>query len=394
MNAPLKKRRPRHQDGWVVESGKDWLGHYYTWDAENKRHHKRAYLGKRAGKPKFKAEEELRAIIEKETRDVAPAAVDDSFEWFWTHRFVPMQTWEPRTAGSLASVFKHHVFPAIGRTPISKLDRYKIQMVIQDAARTSSKSVVHKVRCYLNACLEEAVEQELLGKNPMRKLPQPDVRPECRRFLSIAEIGALLDSMNARDRLICRIQLVCGLRPGELFGAKWDDFDAGAGRLRIDEAAVDGMMKATKTAGSRAFVWMPLDVVASLKAWRATQSGAFIFPSNTGGPILTQNFLRRHIYPAAILAGIMQPRPKELPKGTRWVDRSTSVNFQAFRRTCATWFQKHGTTKDIQSHLRHASPSTTMGVYVQEIPESVRVAVEALDKMLFEQKPASDGRAN
>ena len=36
----------------------------------------------------------------------------------------------------------------------------------------------------------------------------------------------------------------------------------------------------------------------------------------------------------------------------------------------------------------------TMGVYVQEIPESVRVAVEALDKMLFEQKPASDGRAN
>ena len=36
----------------------------------------------------------------------------------------------------------------------------------------------------------------------------------------------------------------------------------------------------------------------------------------------------------------------------------------------------------------------TMGVYVQEIPESVIVAVEALDKMLFEQKPAGDGRAN
>jgi hypothetical protein len=35
-----------------------------------------------------------------------------------------------------------------------------------------------------------------------------------------------------------------------------------------------------------------------------------------------------------------------------------------------------------------------MGVYVQEIPENVRVAVEAVDKILFEQKPEGNGRAN
>jgi integrase len=58
------------------------------------------------------------------------------------------------------------------------------------------------------------------------------------------------------------------------------------------------------------------------------------------------------------------------------------VNFKAFRRTCATWFQQCGTAKDIQAHLRHSTPATTLGVYVQEIPESVRVAVEALDTKL------------
>ena len=165
-----------------------------------------------------------------------------------------MQSWDANTAATLNSCFKHHVFPALGRMPLSKLDRFQIQVVIQENAKTFSKSVVHKIRTYLKACLEEAVDQEILMKNPMRKLPQPDTRPECRRYLSIAEIQALLDAMDARDRLIARICIVCGLRPGEIFAAKWDDFDAATRRLRIDESAAEGRLKDTKTPGSRALV--------------------------------------------------------------------------------------------------------------------------------------------
>jgi hypothetical protein len=58
------------------------------------------------------------------------------------------------------------------------------------------------------------------------------------------------------------------------------------------------------------------------------------------------------------------------------------INHQALRRTCATRMQRHGNVKDIQAHLRHASPDVTAGVYMQEIPESVRAAVEALDREL------------
>jgi integrase len=70
------------------------------------------------------------------------------------------------------------------------------------------------------------------------------------------------------------------------------------------------------------------------------------------------------------------------------VDPATSVNFRAFRRTCATWFQKVGSAKDIQAQLRHTTPMTTLGVYVQELPDSVRIAVEALD-----QKPCGSAAA-
>jgi len=89
-------------------------------------------------------------------------------------------------------------------------------------------------------------------------------------------------------------------------------------------------------------------------------------------------------YSAALL-GKPKYETKDLAQprlAKQWVDPATSVNFRAFRRTCATWFQKVGTTKDIQAQLRHTTPMTTLGVYVQELPESVRTAVEALDQKL------------
>jgi integrase len=60
----------------------------------------------------------------------------------------------------------------------------------------------------------------------------------------------------------------------------------------------------------------------------------------------------------------------------------TGINHQAFRRTVATFMQTTGTVKDVQAHLRHATPAMTIGVYMKEIPASVRVAVEQLDLKL------------
>jgi len=76
--------------------------------------------------------------------------------------------------------------------------------------------------------------------------------------------------MESRDRLVTRICIVPGLRPGEVLAVKWDDFDAESGHLRIDELAVDWQIKDTKTPGSRAWVWLPKSITEELLQWRAT----------------------------------------------------------------------------------------------------------------------------
>jgi hypothetical protein len=52
---------------------------------------------------------------------------------------------------------------------------------------------------------------------------------------------------------------------------------------------------------------------------------------------------------------------------------------------------QYGGVKEVQAHLRHSRATTTLEVYIQEIPDAVRQAVEELDAALTssdeEQKP-------
>ena len=378
-------QRERHQKGWIVLSGKTekkWIGHWMPWRADGTRTHERVVLGLKSKLTKWEAQDKLRVhIAEQEKRPITPEG-EPTFQWFWTRRFVPTRTWCPKTEAVITTIFDRHVLPVIGARLLRRVEKFEIDMLVKKIAESWSASMVQKVRIYIKAALEEAIDQDLLERNPARKLIRPATRATCRRFLSLDEVTRLLDAMEGRDRLVARICIVLGLRPGEVFAIKWDDFDAEGGRLRIDESAVDSQIKDTKTPGSRAWVWLPKSITEELLKWRATSSSTLIFPGANGRPISTRNFLRRHIWPAAVRAEIMQKKPEDWPKGKQWVDPATSVNFRAFRRTCATWFQKVGTTKDIQAQLRHTTPMTTLGVYVQELPESVRTAVEALDQKL------------
>jgi len=53
------------------------------------------------------------------------------------------------------------------------------------------------------------------------------------------------------------------------------------------------------------------------------------------------------------------------------------VTFQVLRRTLGTDMQHHGTLKDAQGALRHASIKTTGDVYMQPLDESVARAVSS-----------------
>jgi integrase len=98
-----------------------------------------------------------------------------------------------------------------------------------------------------------------------------------------------------------------------------------------------------------------------------------MFPANRRAknkqqiPMRPRNFLQDYMKPLAEDLGISP----------------SLITFQILRRTFGTTMQKHGTLKDVQAHLRHASITTTGDIYVQEIPESVRTAVNATTREIL-----------
>ncbi len=187
----------------------------------------------------------------------------------------------------------------------------------------------------------------------------PPTRKPCGRFLTLEEVDALLAQLEFRDRLIVRMFCSMGFRPGELFALRRDDVEDA--RVRVDESWSPWGLREPKTKDSDAYLPMPATVRSEMETWRevhrVASPAALIFPTSTGKPISPHNYERDVIAPAAIRAGIMAKPAEKRPKGSAKRDNATAVNFQAFRRTFATWMQKTGATvKDVRGAMRHSTP--------------------------------------
>ncbi|MGA7413183.1 MAG: tyrosine-type recombinase/integrase [Bryobacteraceae bacterium] len=368
--------KDRYQEGRVVLVGKrvkKWRGHFYIYqrqaDGTEIRRHRNILLGFKTEMEKGQAKQKLREIITRETKDVPPTPANVTLRWFYESRFLPQkeEQWKVTSRPKTKRFIENYLLRRFGDTPLPDLNKFSLQTYLNEMAPGYSKSVLTKIRVYLNSILDEAVELEMLVKNPAARLLVPRSGKRVTGIhLTPEQIPLILFNLSDRDRLIVRMFLVLGLRPGELFALRWNDKQQNS--LRIDTSITEGVEVDTKTEGSAGNVWLPLSIETELEWWRSTAADsspdAFIFPSSRGTAINTNNFLFRVLKEAGREAGI---------KG---------VTHQMLRRTCSTYMAQLTTVKDVQAHLRHMSSKTTLEHYIKSVPASVRVAVESLDSLL------------
>ncbi|HKD07262.1 MAG TPA: site-specific integrase [Bryobacteraceae bacterium] len=368
--------RDRYQEGSLVLVGKrvkKWRGHFYVYekqtDGSEKRRFRNIPLGLKAEMDKGKARAKLREAIAAATKNLAPAPACVTLRWFYENRFLPQkeQQWKVTSRPKTKRFIENYLLKRFGDTLLPDFDKFTLQTYINELALKFSKSVITKIRVYLNSILDEAVELEMLVKNPAGRLSVPKfARRAATKALTPQQIPLILFHLSERNRLIVRMFLVLGLRPGEMFALRWNDKDGNS--LRIDSSISDGIEVETKTEGSDAAVWLPASIETELEFWREKTPKAapdeFIFPTTRGTAISTNNFLYRVLKEAGKRAGI------------------PGVNHQMLRRTCSTYMAQLTTVRDVQAHLRHTSAKTTLEHYIKSVPASVRVAVESLDCML------------
>jgi integrase len=375
--------RSRHQNGRVEERGtqvKRWYGHYYIYQQDETgketRRHVGVSLGEKSKLRKWEAEDRLRKIIASATK-AQPKPGHLTVEWFARERFLPMRQpqWAPSTKETNLYILNRHVLPALGDRALCELEKFHCQVFLNDlASRGFSFTVVDHCRTMLKAICDEAVDADLIGKSPARKLVNPETKEPTKHVLPKEQARLLLDSLPFRDRLMAMIAAFCAMRPGEIFGLRWSSFRGD--HFHIEGTAWRGTLRPgkAKTKGSKAPVTIPDVLLPALDLWREQNAqasiDALIFPSEKSTPMRPENWLRRRIKPIAAAAGISVP-----------------VNFQVLRRTFATNAQGFGNPKDVQTHLRHSDIATTFNEYTQTLPESVRKLVNDVTNDVMSSEP-------
>ena len=247
--------RDRYQEGRVVLVGKyvkKWRGHFYVYqkqaDGSETRRFRNIQLGLKAEMDKGQARAMLRDMIARETGSMAPAPIAVTLRWFYENRFLPQkeQQWKVTSRPKTKRFIENYLLKRFGDVMLHALDKFTLQTYLNELAPNFSKSVLTKIRVYLNSILDEAVELEFIGKNQAAKLAVPRSGKKVTGVhLTPEQIPAVLFNLSDRDRLIVRMFLVLGLRPGELFALLWND--KAQNSLRIDTSITNGIELEKKT---------------------------------------------------------------------------------------------------------------------------------------------------
>lgn len=294
-----------------------------------------------------------------------------TFGWYVRNRFFPLKEgmWRVETAKVKKLLIERNLIDCFDAVSLKSLDKFRLQIHLNNLAKEKSRDRVLQIRAYLRDIFAEAEEQGFLSKDPARRLRVPtQLRKVDRTTLTWVQLRQVLSRLSARDRLLLELGMTNALRPSEMFALKWQCFNHEELTITLSETVYKGKIRPWgKNRKSLGVIHVPRKLATELLLWKQQCSDAtpatFIFPNNRDNFINSDRFRKQVRKRADDL---------KLPK----------LTFQVIRRTIATLAQKKGSVKDIQGILRHSSASTTADIYMQEITESMQMALLSIHNEL------------
>jgi integrase len=286
------------------------------------------------------------------------------------------------TCDRYRGVINNYLLPKFGSLCLRDLSTLELQRYFSTANMGLAYESRDKIRDVLSSILASAVKYQFLIKNPAEcvKLPPNRIgKRAAKPHITQEQFEQIVALIAEPYSTMVHVAVYSGLRVSELIGLRWAD--VGSDSLMVDERYCRGDWSAPKSEASNAAVAVPGHVIekihalklktVTVRAGRAKRKykvvkvdgpNDLVFQSvKSGSPMRDNNILTRHIKPAG-----------------RKIDLGF-VNWRCLRTSYGTWLKRYGADmKDIQGQLRHSRLSTTMDIYVQDIPESRRRAVDKL----------------
>ena len=128
--------------------------------------------------------------------------------------------WKSSTEGTNVNRVNTHLVAAFADRDITSFQRDELQDLLDLKAKVEklSFSVVDHLRWDLSQIFEMAVAEGYIRLNPARLLFTPrEAKKPVRRAMTIQEVQKCFAAASQRERLITKLAVVGGMRPGEIF---------------------------------------------------------------------------------------------------------------------------------------------------------------------------------
>lgn len=278
----------------------------------------------------------------------------------------------------------------IANIRVKDLNLSRLQKYFNDLKGTYSNYIIKETKQMISSCLETAVDDNLIIKNPCKGVIIDTYIPENNyKVFSPAQQESIikyLDFENTLD-LAIYIDFCTGLRLGELCALEWSD-------LINDELHIQRQYKRKyfyKNDGSRSSKLaigelkthsskrtIPLPSLA-IKKLKLHQNNQLRLKS-----LLKDDYNENNLILCDDLGNYFDKKriPRRLNKICRELD-IPEMGIHVVRHTYATrLFEKGVPVKIVQKLLGHRDYQTTMNIYVHVMPENKKEAIKKLESVL------------
>jgi integrase len=368
-----------------------YVGQLSHYDAASNRKRPKVYAATKAGC--WEKLDELRAELKK-TGSVAPRdlTVADLIDDLLAH---PPADWKSPLTLVNRRNYAARIAVGLGKVKVARLTVAQVERFLEDAAAEGlSADMMRRLRSTLRLAIRRAERDGRATRNVAALAELPAAPRRQSRAMNIAQIRALLGlDVTTWWRAYLTCALMCGLRPGELLGLRWEDVDFKAGVIRVRKCLkalpdpVTGrrqlVLENLKTERSKRTIRMPAQVASVLLALRKEQAAvrlklgaaydvrglAIVFGDGAGAPKWPQD-VRSHFQTLCGRAGI----------GEGWTPREQ-------RHTFVSVLSDSGVDiEQIADAVGHVNSTVTKAVYRHQIADEVTSAATVMDSIFGEAK--------
>lgn len=354
--------RKRHQTGGLKRQRGKWLGQWWVGDKREAR-----VLGSIKDMTKGQAREAVARIVAEEN-----AKRDADHAWKFGE-FVELiyfpyysRKWKRSTRENNINRMEFHLVSVFRDRELPSFKRDELQDLLDAKSGTLSFSVVDHLRWDLKQVFDMALAEGRIARNPATLLftPREAAKP-LRRVMTMEEVRTCLGVLDDRERLIAKLAILAGMRPGEIFGLKWPQLAATYADIR--QGVYRNVVDTPKTHQSLRKAALSKGLLEEIERWRvlAIDPLGWVFPSENLTPLSKDNCWRRN----------MHPKLKKV--GLGW------ANFLVMRRTHATLMKElKADPKLVADQLGH-SLDVSQNVYTQSPVEGRLDMVNQLEQSLL-----------